>query len=90
MKDLLKSVIITAGIMAVLSFPVEDDVTIIKDDIKSNHPFAGKIDGKIVGTDICIKYWLSKNDMPDSAIYKVSYPLVFGHLGFIYKLKQIK
>lgn len=80
--------LITASVLTLLFYPVKEKVVIIKKEITSNQPFAGKINGKVVGTNVCCTYWLEPNSVKDTMVYIVTKPLVFQHLGYVWEVKQ--
>lgn len=86
---MIKPIIGIAVIMILLLFPMKNNVTINKSRIDSNKPFAGTINGELVGTDICVKYWLHSRYQPDIATYHVVYPLGLSVFGYIYKAEKI-
>lgn len=87
MKDLLLAASICAIVFGPLVFPVSYNTTVIKSEIKSNQPFAGKIDGKVVGTDLCIKYWLEPREMSDTANVTVVAPWLLSKIGYVYSVE---
>tara|TARA_Y100000389_G_C17424790_1_gene498914 strand:+ start:710 stop:985 length:276 start_codon:yes stop_codon:yes gene_type:complete len=78
----------TISIVMLLFFPVTENVTVSKEHITSNRVFAGKINNEVVGTDLCCKYWLEKDSMPELETYHVTKPLLLGCLGFIYSCES--
>lgn len=83
-----KFALLAIGIVMLLSFPVTENVTISKQDITSNRVFAGRINNDVVGTELCCKYWLEKDSMPELETYHVTKPLLLGCLGFIYSCES--
>lgn len=80
--------VITLSVLTLLFYPVKERVVIIKKEITSNNVFAGKINGKVVGTQLCCTYWLEPNSVKDTMVYTVVKPLVFQHLGYVWSVKQ--
>jgi hypothetical protein len=74
--------------MVLMSFPISDNVTIIKSDIESNRVFAGVINDDVVGTNLCCKYWLEKDTQPDTAEYHIIKPLGLSVFGYIYSVES--
>lgn len=83
---MIKTVIATVLTMLVLCFPLKHEVTINKSQINSLRPFAGTINGELVGTELCVQYWLHHEYQPEVATYEVWYPMVFGVFGYVYNV----
>jgi hypothetical protein len=65
-------------LMLAIICPVRyEQFTIIKDQIKSNRPFAGMINDRYVGDELCVEYWLAYDECPDTAIY-LQHTSLFG------------
>jgi hypothetical protein len=85
MKDILKSLVVTIVIMAPFLIPTSDVVEIERDNITSIKPFAGTINGNLVGTTLCCKYAFNYDeDLPEVATYHIIKPLLLQYLGFTY------
>lgn len=88
----MKAALITAFIMlstiATFTFPVKSNVTIVKSQVTENRPFAGVINGKVVGTNLCVEYWLNPHEQPDTVTYTITKPFLLQHLGMIYSYKK--
>ena len=84
----LKATLIAIGVIALIFFPVTENVTVSKEHITSNRVFAGRINNEVVGTSLCCKYWLEKDSMPELETYHVTKPLLLGCLGFIYSCES--
>jgi len=76
-------------IMILLLLPMTTFVRINKSHIDSIKPFAGTINGELVGTDLCVKYWLDRENQPEVASYIITYPLGLSVFGYIYNTKQL-
>jgi hypothetical protein len=80
----MKTFIISVSVLLVMTFPIVNRVDINKDDIIKNYAFAGTLvlkdnpdDEVFVGTDMCCKYWLDKDNQPMNAqIRTVRYGLI--------------
>lgn len=84
----LKATLIAISVIALIFFPVTENVTVSKEHITSNRVFAGRINNEVVGTSLCCKYWLEKDSMPELETYHVTKPLLLGCLGFIYSCES--
>tara|TARA_R110000772_G_scaffold149939_2_gene260614 strand:- start:17 stop:289 length:273 start_codon:yes stop_codon:yes gene_type:complete len=85
MKQFNLLFIVFATVFAtVLLFPVDRDITIIKSEITSNKPFAGTINNQVVGTEVCVAYWLDRDAQSDEVTIRVTRPYVLGALGYTY------
>ena len=84
----LKATLIAIGVIALIFFPVTENVTVSKEHITSNRVFAGRINNEVVGTSLCCKYWLESDSMPELETYHVTKPLLLGCLGFIYSCES--
>jgi len=85
MINIIKAVLFTIVVSTVLLLPQSQIVTIDKNDITENRPFAGVINGDIVGTKLCCYYGFSYDeDLPNTVTYNIIKPLVFQYLGYVY------
>lgn len=89
MKENIKFAIVTSLILVGFFFPVSETVTIEKNSINENRPFAGVINDVVVGTELCCKYWLAKNKQPDVVTYHITRPAVLQYLGYIYSYEEV-
>lgn len=70
----MKKFLIIAGIVAAFATSLfipakQEQITIIKSQIHENRPFAGIINDRYVGGDICCQYWIDPYSRPDTAYY---------------------
>jgi hypothetical protein len=70
-KENIYSVLFIVAMLLFFGFPIENEITIIKDDITSIKPVAGKINDQFVTTSIAVDYWLKRDNQPDTATYAV-------------------
>lgn len=71
---IMRTFLITSLYLAiawVFVYPIKSNVTIVKDEITSNRPFAGRINDQLVGSRVCCEYWLEKDKQPEVAEYFV-------------------
>jgi hypothetical protein len=84
-----KILVITYALFATLFIPTQKLVTIDKNHIYENRPFAGVLNNEVVGTDLCCDYWLKKDEQPDLAMYKVTKPFFFQIFGMVYTVERL-
>ena len=89
MKNEIKLAVIIIAVFGVLFIPVESSVTIDKDDINSNRPFAGVINNDVVGTKLCCMYWLDRDAQPDVVTYNIIKPVLLQYLGYVYSVERL-
>jgi|DEB0MinimDraft_6_1074348.scaffolds.fasta_scaffold00259_27 hypothetical protein len=80
------------AILAVIAFlPLSKRVTVVKNGITENRPFAGVINGEFVGQPICAKYipGLTLGSQPDTAHFKIWYSPMSWVLGGVLMMEEI-